>query len=128
MNHLQLAIEETGLTPLAFAFVVSGNKTELMRQAFKKKEFGYIIESWNLLLDPEYTKGLASLRATLSTVSKEIQGEGLTVVDSKLVPAIPRNTNPKPKNVLLQMSKEFSKTMPQDKQDKIIALMVELSS
>ena len=129
VNHLQLAIEETGLTPLAFACVISGNRTEIMRQAFEKEEFEYIIESWDLLLsDPEYSKGLAKLRTTLSKVSKEKVGEGLTVVNSKLVPAITRKTKPKPVNLLLEMAKEFSKEMDQDKQDKIIALMVELSS
>jgi len=126
MNHLESAIEETGFNPLAFACVISGNVREILRESLEQKQNDYIVEAWDSLADDK--KALAVLRATLSTVSKKLYGFGLTVEDHKLVQAKTRAKKSKPENLLLKMAKDFSNEMDQDKQDKIIALMVELSS
>ena len=125
MNHLEAAIEETGFNPLAFACVISGNVREILRESLEQKQNDYIIEAWDSLIDDK--KALAVLRATLSTVSKKLYGFGLTVEDHKLVQAKTRAKKAKPENQLLKMAKDFSKEMNQENQDKIIALMVELS-
>jgi hypothetical protein len=125
MNHLEAAIEETGFNPLAFACVISGNVREILRESLEQKQNAYIVEAWDSLIDDK--KALAVLRATLSTVSKKLYGFGLTVENHKLVQAKTRAKKSKPENLLLKMAKEFSKEMDQEKQDKIIALMVELS-
>jgi hypothetical protein len=125
MNHLEAAIDETGFNPLAFACVISGNVREILRESLEQKQNAYIVEAWDSLIDDK--KALAVLRATLSTVSKKLYGFGLTVENHKLVQAKTRAKKSKPENLLLKMAKEFSKEMDQEKQDKIIALMVELS-
>jgi hypothetical protein len=125
MNHLEAAIDETGFNPLAFACVISGNVREILRESLEQKQNDYIVEAWDSLIDDK--KALAVLRATLSTVSKKLYGFGLTVENHKLVQAKTRAKKSKPENLLLKMAKEFSKEMDQEKQDKIIALMVELS-
>ena len=126
MNHLEAAISETSYNPLAFACVISGNVREILRESLEQKQNDYIVEAWDSLIDDK--KALAVLRATLSTVSKKLYGFGLTVEDHKLVQAKTRAKKSKPENLLLKMAKDFSKEMNQENQDKIIALMIELSS
>ena len=126
MNHLESAIEETGFNPLAFACVISGNVREILKESLEQKQNDYIVEAWDSLIDDK--KALAVLRATLSTVSKKLYGFGLTVENHKLVQAKTRAKKSKPENLLLKMAKDFSKEMNQENQDKIIALMIELSS
>ena len=126
MNHLEAAISETSYNPLAFACVISGNVRSILKESLEREQHDYIVEAWDSLIDDK--KALAVLRATLSTVSKKLYGFGLTVEDHKLVQAKTRAKKSKPENQLLKMAKAFSNEMDQDKQDKIIALMIELSS
>jgi hypothetical protein len=126
MNHLEAAISETSYNPLAFACVISGNVRSILKESLEREQHDYIVEAWDSLIDDK--KALAVLRATLSTVSKKLYGFGLTVEDHKLVQAKTRAKKSKPENLLLKMAKDFSKEMNQENQDKIIALMVELSS
>ena len=125
MNHLEAAISETSYNPLAFACVISGNVRSILKESLEREQHDYIVEAWDSLIDDK--KALAVLRATLSTVSKKLYGFGLTVENHKLVQAKTRAKKSKPENQLLKMAKAFSNEMDQDKQDKIIALMVELS-
>ena len=126
MNHLEAAISETSYNPLAFACVISGNVRSILKESLEREQHDYIVEAWDSLIDDK--KALAVLRATLSTVSKKLYGFGLTVEDHKLVQAKTRAKKSKPENLLLKMAKDFSKEMNQENQDKIIALMIELSS
>ena len=126
MNHLEAAISETSYNPLAFACVISGNVRSILKESLEREQHDYIVEAWDSLIDDK--KALAVLRATLSTVSKKLYGFGLTVENHKLVQAKTRAKKSKPENLLLKMAKAFSNEMDQDKQDKIIALMIELSS
>jgi len=92
---------------LAQAFMVAGNAAAMMRHYLNNVGAGWkhIVVAWDMLhaemaeLDKDsdadeiatYKKSIASFRTALSTASKELFEEGLTIKDSQIVKAKARN-------------------------------------